>query len=195
MWCHVYILYVNETNFLIWMTNKDELMNLWTYELNLLQCHLKRHWMTPFKESNATRLWSIISICLGVYIHHVRYYLKAWLFLSFHWYFIILAWFFPGLLKWVQCQKINVAKLDHNFNRWYQFVYEIIFILLTIMKAYLFSFWLVCYLLWLSVRNVRKVIISDAMLKIYVPKWHHYFKFSMMVSEDFGKGDRGGGVS
>ena len=86
---------------------------------------------TPFKKSNATPLWSIILICLWVYIHHVRYHLKAYL--SFHWYFIwhdCFAGTCAGRLNWVQCQKINVAKLDHNFNRWHQFVYEIIFIVL-----------------------------------------------------------------
>ena len=53
-------------------------------------------------------------------------------YLSFHWYLIChdcFAGTCAGRLNWVQCQKINVAKLDHNFNRGYQFVYEIIFIM------------------------------------------------------------------
>ena len=67
-------------------------------------------------------------------------------YLSFHLYFICYDWFAgtcAGRLNWVQCQKINVANLDHNFNRWYQFVYEIIFIMLYNvyhLKAYLFFF-------------------------------------------------------
>ena len=58
--------------------------------------------------------------------------------------------------------------MDHNFNRWYQFVYEIIFIVLGIIwKPIYFSlnWYVITYLLWLSVRNVRKVIILHAMSK------------------------------
>ena len=99
------------------------------------------------------------SAVLGIII------LKAWLFV------------FPLILhlllqkraqgeNGVQCQNINVAKLDHNFNRWYQFVYEIMFIMLDIIwKPIYFSFKLVYYLLWLPGRNMRKVIILDAMSK------------------------------
>ena len=57
---------------------------------------------TPFKKSNATPLWSIISICLWVYIHHVRYHLKAWLFV------------FPLILhlSWLLCRNVRrVIKL------------------------------------------------------------------------------------
>ena len=88
-----------------------------------------RYTCTPFKKSNATPLWSIISIygfifiMLGI-IWKLDY-------LSFRWYFMCHDCFAEtcaGRLNWVQCQKINVAKLDHNFNRWYQFVFEIIFI-------------------------------------------------------------------
>ena len=46
-------------------------------------------------------------------------------YLSFHWYFIChdcFAGTCAGRLNWVQWQKINVAKLDHNFKRWYHFV-------------------------------------------------------------------------
>ena len=54
---------------------------------------------TPFKKSNVTRLWSIISICLWVYIHHVRYHLKAWLFV------------FPLILhlSWLLCRNVRRA--------------------------------------------------------------------------------------
>ena len=119
-------------------------------------------------KSYATPLWSIISICVWVYIQYVRYNLKAWLFV------------FPFILNlsWLLCRnvrsaiklgsmsKINVAKLDHNFNRWYQFVHKIIFIVLGIIwKPIYFLFLLVYYLLWLSVRNVRKIIILDAIPK------------------------------
>ena len=57
--------------------------------------------------------------------------------------------------------------MDHNFNQWYKFIYEIIFIVLGIIwKPISFSFLFVYYLLWLSgFRNVRKVIILDAMSK------------------------------
>ena len=72
-------------------------------------------------------------------------------YLSFHWSFIChdcFAGTCAGRLNWFQCQKINVAKLDHNFNRWYQFVYEIVFILLGIIwKPIYFSlnWYIICY--------------------------------------------------
>ena len=87
-------------------------------------------------------------------------------YLSFHWYFIYycFAGTCAGWLNWVQCQKINLAKLD-NFNRWYQFG-DVIHHVRNHVKAYLiFSFQLVHYFLWLPGRNVRKVIILDAMSK------------------------------
>ena len=89
-------------------------------------------------------------------------------YLSFHWYCIChdcFAGTCARRLNWVQCQKINVAKLDHNFNRWYQFVYEIIFVLGIIWKPIYFSLNWYVDLLWFSVRNVRKVIKLDAMSK------------------------------
>ena len=72
-------------------------------------------------------------------------------YLSFHWYFICYDCFAEtgaGWLNWVQCQKINVAKLDHNFNRWYQFVYETIFIVLGIIWKpiyFYFNWYIICY--------------------------------------------------
>ena len=72
-------------------------------------------------------------------------------YLSFHWYFICHDCFAEtcaGRLNWVQCQKINVAKLDNNFNRWYQFVYEIIFIMLGIIWKPIycsFNWYVICY--------------------------------------------------
>ena len=73
-------------------------------------------------------------------------------YLSFHWSFIChdcFAGTCAGRLNWVQCQKINVSKLDHNFNRWYQFVYEIIFIVLGIIwKPIYISFnWYVLFVM------------------------------------------------
>ena len=51
-------------------------------------------------------------------------------------------------LNWVQCQKINVPKFGHNFNQWYRFVYEIVFIMLGIIwRPIYFSFHgdIICY--------------------------------------------------
>ena len=86
-----------------------------------------------------------------------------------------------GWLNWVQCQKINVAKLDHNFNRWYQFVYETIFIVLGIIwkPIYFYFYWYtICYdclsgtcAKWLYLTQCKK---------INAPKLNHYLKFSMM---------------
>ena len=54
---------------------------------------------TPFRKSNATPLWSIISICLWVYIYRVGYHLKAWLF------------GFPSILhlSWLLCRNVRRA--------------------------------------------------------------------------------------
>ena len=126
---------------------------------------------TPFKKATQhdfNRLYQFvygfIFIMLGI-IWKLGY-------LSFHWYFILL---------WLLCRNVrreiklgsmskNVAKLDHNFNRWYQFVYEIIFIMLGIIwKPIYISFnW---YIIDYIRRNVKK---------INVPKLQHYLKFSMM---------------
>ena len=67
---------------------------------------------TPFQKSNVTRLQSIrpILICLWVCIPRVRYHLKACL-------FCLVIDTCRNVRNWVQCQQINLAKLDHNFNR------------------------------------------------------------------------------
>ena len=61
-------------------------------------------------------------------------------YLSFYYCHDCFAGTCKGRLNWVQCQEINVAKLDHNFNRWYQFVYEVIFIMLGVIKKSLLIF-------------------------------------------------------
>ena len=71
-------------------------------------------------------------------------------YLSFNWYFICHDCFVgtcAGRLNWVLCQNMKVAKLDHNFNRWYQFVYEIFIVLGIIWKPIYFSFnwYIICY--------------------------------------------------
>ena len=133
------------------------------------QIALSSAYKYTLQRSNVAPLWSIISICSWVYIHHVRYHLKTYL--SFHWYFICHDCFAEtctGRLSWVQCQKINVAKLDQNFNQWYQFVYEIIFLVLGIIwKPIYFSlnWYIICYDCLSGFRNMRKVIILDPMSK------------------------------
>ena len=88
-------------------------------------------------------VYGFISIMLGI-IWKLDY-------LSLHWYLICHDCFArtcAGRLNWVQCQKINVAKLDHNINRWYQFVYEIIFIVLGIIwkpTYFNFNWYIICY--------------------------------------------------
>ena len=86
-------------------------------------------------------VYGFISIMFGIIWKHD--------YLSFHWYFICHACFAgtcTGRSNWVQCQKIDVAKLDHNINRWYQFVYEIIFIVLGIKPIYFsFNWYIICY--------------------------------------------------
>ena len=120
-------------------------------------------------EGNATPLWSIISILVYRFISIMLGIIWKLDYLSFHWYFIChdcFAGTCAGRLNWVQCQKINVAKLDHNINRWYQFVYEIIFIVLGIIwKPIYFSFnwYIICYDCLSG--TCCKVIILDAMSK------------------------------
>ena len=50
--------------------------------------------------------------------------------LSIDAWFVMIVLLGRGWVTWGQGQKINVAKLDRNFNRWYQFVYEFIFLML-----------------------------------------------------------------
>ena len=84
---------------------------------------LNLHFYTPFKkvtQHHFDRLYQsvygVISIMVGI-IWKLDY-------LSFHWYFICHDWF-AGMcaarLNWAQCKKKNVAKLDHNINRWYHY--------------------------------------------------------------------------
>ena len=77
-------------------------INMYVISLQFSSFHTsKLFWYTyrPFKKSNATRLWSIISICLWVCIYHVRYHLKAWLFV------------FPLILNlsWLLCRNVRKA--------------------------------------------------------------------------------------
>ena len=87
---------------------------------HLLQIQKWNHIVcTPFKKVTQHHfdqwyqsVYGFISIMLGI-IWKLDY-------LSFHWYFICYDCFAgtcAGRLNWVQCQKINVAKLDHNFSR------------------------------------------------------------------------------
>ena len=84
-------------------------------------------------------------------------------YLSFDCYFICYTCFEGTCavrVNWVGCPKINDAKLDHKFNRWYQSVYGIIFIVLGIIWKF---FQLVHCFVMITWQNVRKVIIVEAM--------------------------------
>ena len=107
-----------------------------------------------------------------------RYHLKAWLFA------------FPLILhlSWLLCRKVHGAiKLGSmSKNKCCKIgPHEIVFIMLGIIwKPILFFCQLVHYLFWLHGRNVRKVIILDAMSKIKCSKMFQncttFLKFSMM---------------
>ena len=69
---------------------------------------------TPFKKSNATRLWSIISLLSWICIHQMRYPWKAYVYLPFDWCLICSDCFTEACVGWVnwgQWQKGRVAKL------------------------------------------------------------------------------------
>ena len=136
----------------IWIT----LSSRWCPQLGICLYHK----LYTLQKSNAIRLWSItngfIFIMLGIMCKPV--------YLSFHWYLIGLYYFTEtcaGRVNWGQCQKLNVAKLYHNFNRSYQFV----------------VFPLVPYLFWLLHCYVHRVRKLGAISKIKM----------CFVSADFGK--------
>ena len=92
------------------------------------------------QKSNATQLWSI---------RHVRYHVKVCLFV-FPLSIICSNSFIETCAGWEilgQCQKLNVAKLHHKFNRSYQLVYGLTLIMLCIIwtPIYLSFHW---YLIW-----------------------------------------------
>ena len=144
-------------NFFKWITNSCRRSYVGFSLKKQPICHVP--YIYTLKKSNATRFnrlyqfaYGFVFIMLGI-IWKLGY-------LSFHWYNCF-AGTWAGRLNWVQCQKRYVGKLDHNFNRWYQFDYEIIFIMFYL-KACLFVFPLVYHLLWLPGRNVRQVTILGA---------------------------------
>ena len=103
-------------------------------------------------------------------------------YLSFHWYLICCDCFegtCAGRLNWVQCPKINVAKLDHNFNRWYQFLYGIIFIMLGIIwKPVYLSLHLYILCNDCLAQTCARWLYFAHCQKTDIPKLHHCLKFS-----------------
>ena len=97
-------------------------------------------------------------------------------YLSFHWYLIWHDCFAETCARWVNwaITKIGIAKLDRNFNRWYEFVHEFVFLLLGIFDS-LFVFPLIPHLLLLFCRNKG----SKMGNVVNMVKSYQYLKFSI----------------